>query len=302
MNAYRSSMLLAVSLCVMVWAGPSQAYQRYRDPITGNGNCSACHGVFTGSTSPKGTVFPSNSKHEMHRGAANMNTDCALCHLSTDNRNPYTKLSDGVGSVSGVGCTGCHNPLGLRAHHAANGITLCAGCHDDTGLTPPAENVAPPYYGTAYTRARNPANPVAAAKTNENWSIGDFLGLDNDGDNLYDMTDPDNAPATGLWAGAVDAGGGWKWVAWFGYLKDGGGAWNGWIFHAEHGWLYCSGTSPSSIWFWSSRMNSWLWSSSTAYPFFWNGSAGAWWYYYLGTGTGSGGWFKNYANGLLEWH
>ena len=27
------------------------------------------------------------------------------------------------------------------------------------------------------------------ANTNENWSIGDFLGLDNDGNNLYDAAD-----------------------------------------------------------------------------------------------------------------
>jgi hypothetical protein len=32
---------------------------------------------------------------------------------------------------------------------------------------------------------------VATANLNENWSTGDFLGLDNDGDNLYDTSDPD---------------------------------------------------------------------------------------------------------------
>ncbi len=47
----------------------------------------------------------------------------------------------------------------------------------------------PPYYGTAYTKARNPCNDVPAANTNENWSVGDFIGLDNDGNNLYDVAD-----------------------------------------------------------------------------------------------------------------
>lgn len=129
----------------------------------------------------------------MHRASANMATSCGLCHLSTDSRNPYTYQSDGAGTVKGLGCSGCHEPLGLRKHHAINGVTACATCHNDTGLTPTLESVQPPYYGTAYTRARNTANPLAVAKTNENWSTGDFKGLDNDGDNLYDMADPDFA-------------------------------------------------------------------------------------------------------------
>ena len=52
-----------------------------------------------------------------------------------------------------------------------------------------AENVPPPYYGTVDTKVKNPGNTVLVANTNENWSIGDFLGLDNDGNNLYDAAD-----------------------------------------------------------------------------------------------------------------
>jgi hypothetical protein len=37
---------------------------------------------------------------------------------------------------------------------------------------------------------------VATALLNENWSVGDFEGLDNDGDNLYDTNDPDCASVT----------------------------------------------------------------------------------------------------------
>ena len=54
---------------------------------------------------------------------------------------------------------------------------------------PPEENVNPPYYGTADTRVDNACNDVLAANTNENWTIGDFIGTDNDGDNLYDLAD-----------------------------------------------------------------------------------------------------------------
>ncbi len=163
------------------------AFQRYRDPATGNGNCSECHGAFKGSTSPKGTVFPSGDKHEMHRASTSMNTACDLCHLSGDNHNPYMKVSNGTTNNVGLGCIGCHLAAGLRAHHEANGISCIGDCH--TAETPVPESIKPPYYGTADTRANNPCNPVAVANTNENWSVGDFIGLDNDGNNLYDTAD-----------------------------------------------------------------------------------------------------------------
>ena len=134
--------------------------------------------------------------------------------------------------------------------------------------------------------------------TFESW---DFAG------GLWDLSESATYPyfiwqALGPFAGAVDAGGGWKWLAWFGYFKDGGGLWGGWIWHAEHGWLYTLGTSPSNLWFWSQRMSVWLWTGGGVYPFFWNNSASAWWFYYRGTGAGSGGWFYNYGTGHNEWH
>jgi hypothetical protein len=121
-----------------------------------------------------------------------MGTACVLCHRSDDNSNPFIGSSDGntnaVPPVPQLGCTGCHNAAGLRRHHVANGGTCNSVCH--TPQTPPAENVKPPYYGlTGYTKADNPCNTVAVANTNENWSIGDFIGLDNDGNNLYDLAD-----------------------------------------------------------------------------------------------------------------
>jgi hypothetical protein len=164
------------------------AFERYKNPSTGSGNCSECHGAFTDATSPKGTVFPSNSKHEMHRSSTDMNTACNLCHTSGDNRNPYIGSSTGTANNLGLGCAGCHVGAGLRAHHEANGITICSDCHTPEVSVP--ENVRPPYYRTPDTRANNPCNDVAMSKTNENWSIGDFVGLDNDGNNLYDASDP----------------------------------------------------------------------------------------------------------------
>jgi len=165
---------------------PVLAYQRYND------GCVECHGAFTDATSPKGSVFPVDSKHEMHRGASYMNTECNLCHTSGDQRDPFIGSSNGTTINAGLGCTGCHATAGLREHHLANGVVDqfgddCWTCHD-VG-TPAEENVNPPYYGTADTLADHACNDVLASNTNENWTVGDFLGLDNDGDNLYDLAD-----------------------------------------------------------------------------------------------------------------
>lgn len=171
-----ASLLLIVGMCQF-----SQGYERYSD-------CSSCHGNFTGGTSPQGTIFPSNDKHRMHRDSANMYTECNLCHRSDDDDNPFIGSSDGTVNNPGIGCNGCHEAAGLRKHHTINGVgCYVIGCHNPE--TPPAENVKPQYYGTVDTKARNPGNEVQAANTNENWSVGDFLGLDNDGNNHYDLAD-----------------------------------------------------------------------------------------------------------------
>jgi len=183
----RISLVSLAFTLVVTLTQPALAWPRYNDAGEGGG-CSDCHGAFTGNISPKGTVFPLGSKHEMHRDGDYMNTDCDLCHTPSDARNPYTGSSSGTANNPGLGCTGCHMKEGLRAHHAANGIDECADCHTDDP-PPPPENVKPPYYGTVDTRAANSCNDVKLANTNENWSVGDFLGLDNDGNNLYDVAD-----------------------------------------------------------------------------------------------------------------
>jgi hypothetical protein len=178
-------------LLAVTWSNTGQAYPAYSDGC----NASGCHGVFDSATSPKGTKFPSNSKHEMHRANNSMNTDCDLCHTSPDRTPVYTGSSDGVGTVTGLGCAGCHVGPGLRKHHTTRGVTACysggAGCHGDgTAETSLPENViSPPYYGTAYTLANNPGNTAQVANANENWSVGDFVGLDNDGNGLADLAD-----------------------------------------------------------------------------------------------------------------
>ncbi len=176
----------AIALATMLVALETAAYERYND------GCNECHGAFNDAVSTKGSVFPPGNanKHDMHRYV--MNTDCDLCHSSGDQKNPYIGFSNGTANNTGLGCTGCHDTSGLRLHHLENSVVDgngddCSTCHD-VG-TPPPENVKPPYYGTADTLVDNPCNDVLASNTNENWTVGDFLGLDNDGDNLYDFAD-----------------------------------------------------------------------------------------------------------------
>jgi len=179
-----------VVVTAVLFVPQTSAVPRYND------YCNVCHGAFTDATSPGGTVFPQDSKHQMHRSSQFMNTDCNLCHTTGDQNNPFIAQSNGTANNPGVGCTGCHgrdyggtvgsSGVGLRARHALHGITTCGFCHlEDPPPLP--ENVLPIYYGTPDTNVGEACNESGL----ENWSIGDLVGLDNDGDGYYDGNDAD---------------------------------------------------------------------------------------------------------------
>jgi len=188
-------------LLVFITSNSVFAFETYASGCS----ASSCHGSFTGSTSPKGTVFPSNNKHTMHRNSSHMDTECLLCHIEIGD-DPFLGSSAGTDDTPGLGCSGCHVGSGLRAPHAANGITTCytVSCHSPE--VPDAESVNPPYYGSVDTKANNACNDVMVSKTGENWSVSDFLGLDNDGDNLYDLADFDCGPAYQIATIAIEGG------------------------------------------------------------------------------------------------
>ena len=91
----------------------------------------------------------------------------------------------------------CGDGAGLRQHHFNSGVTTCAGCHLDTdplAFVTAGEDVAPPYYFTPDadhpTKPTDPCSPSPAF--NEDYAGGTLgLGLDNDGDGLFDANDPD---------------------------------------------------------------------------------------------------------------
>jgi hypothetical protein len=198
----QSFIFVIVALSLIVLLPDTLAYDRY------NSGCQNCHGAFTDGTSTKGSTFPSDNKHEMHRSSSSMNTECNLCHTSGDQRNPYIGSSSGTSNNVGLGCVGCHGRTedggndgisngygaGLRQHHYNSGETSCTFCHTDanpTNYTPVGEDVTPPYYGTVDTLADMPCNADASANTNENWTVNGTEGTDNDGDGSYDMNDTD---------------------------------------------------------------------------------------------------------------
>jgi hypothetical protein len=86
---------------------------------------------------------------------------------------------------------------GLRAHHLnagapsdANG-RVCGDCHANDPVPDP-ENTIPVYYLRDDVSVENPCS--AQYPEGEDWN-GDMVGLDNDGDLLYDFADPDCGPS-----------------------------------------------------------------------------------------------------------
>lgn len=169
-------LLYLVTACVLVLGTvtPSAAYVRYN----GSPSCDDCHPGFV----KRGPLHK-----DVHVGSQNMTSNCQLCHVSTGDN---TELAT---SGVGLGCIGCHDGPGLRAHHAnanvppdANG-QRCVDCHAGDPAPAP-ENEVPPHYARADVRVNNPCGSTGPG--GEDWN-GDGIGLDNDGDLLVDDADGD---------------------------------------------------------------------------------------------------------------
>ncbi len=178
-------------------------------------NCGYCHGDFRNSNylSPVDLQNWGNL-HDIHRTDM-LDGDCDTCHIG-DNRFPvYLNQSDGGDGLEPIGCMGCHgidpqDPLhpngwgaGLRAHHTNAGVgpdnngDTCISCHTNDPVPRP-EDTLPSYYLTPDSahpdKPDNPCNPSSLSFP-ESFAGAD-LGIDNDGDGLYDGDDPDCAGPT----------------------------------------------------------------------------------------------------------
>jgi VCBS repeat-containing protein len=211
--------MLVMLAGLAVWSTEASAYEQYHPSDSTNtpDGCYQCHG-FAGATNPTvGTSFEDATRfqndgfdgrgplHDMHVGQ--ITGTCNLCHISTGDV-PFTYTS---GDPQGQGCRGCHGVdngtlvnwgAGLRAHHAKAGAPadqtglLCASCHS-ADPAPSPESTVPVYYARSDVNAKDPCN----ADGTEDWgslspfdpTLPDGLGLDNDGDLVYDGADSDCA-------------------------------------------------------------------------------------------------------------
>jgi hypothetical protein len=91
----------------------------------------------------------------------------------------------------------CGDGAGLRQHHfnASPNFAgpICLSCHFDTdpaNYTPVDEEVKPPYYKVIPDpiHPNKPTDPCNPTGTEENYA-GTSIGLDNDGDLIYDAND-----------------------------------------------------------------------------------------------------------------
>ena len=163
--------VLGITVCIAaVSINQVDSYPMYN----GTPACDDCHSGFVG-----GFGAPLHDLHNL------MTSSCTNCHNAIGDNPPLEK------------CAGCHvsgeNGGGLVLHHTnagapadLNGL-FCATCHPNAATNP--ENVLPPYYGTANVSLSDPCE-LDTAVGGEDYD-GDGFGLDNDGDLLYDMNDPD---------------------------------------------------------------------------------------------------------------
>jgi hypothetical protein len=199
----------------LLFAGGANAYVQYsvNDDAT---YCGFCHGDFRSGpyiSLADGQSW-GNSLHQVHRNIM-LSGDCDTCHGSGSNFPVLLGSSAGGNGLDPISCSGCHGRAedgtgtgsegygaGLRQHHWVAGETICIDCHSDSdpsAFTPVGEDILPPYYSDSDpNHLLIPGDPC-------NLGVDGFpedyaattLGLDNDGDDLYDEADIINCPEPG---------------------------------------------------------------------------------------------------------
>jgi thiosulfate dehydrogenase len=139
---------------------------------------------------------------------------CDPCHMGGGElRFPVFLSQSASDYLDPIGCMGCHGRYedmgndtisdglgaGLRQHHTNAGVNACMVCHLDAipaNYTPVGESVLPPNYFTPDEVFLNKPTDPCSSFGEENYA-GIWQGLDNDGDGVYDVLDPDCAPPFG---------------------------------------------------------------------------------------------------------
>jgi len=199
---------------LLLFAGGAGAYEQYsvNDDAT---LCGFCHGDFRSGPylSLSDGQSWGDSLHDVHRNDM-LDGDCDACHGSVSRFPVLLGSSAGGTGLDPISCSGCHGRAedgtgsgsegygaGLRQHHWVNGVETCGdvNCHTDadpTAYTPIGEDILPPYFSD-----NNPDQPLVPSDPC-NPTVDGFpedyaattLGLDNDGDDLYDEADTIDCP------------------------------------------------------------------------------------------------------------
>ncbi|MDG1326063.1 MAG: hypothetical protein P8P49_09870, partial [Opitutales bacterium] len=99
------------------------------------------------------------------------------------------------------------------------------------------------------------------------------VGLSNGG--IKKIMIPQGKENIELWTQAQKLAGGWRTSPWFGSFLPYP---NGWLYHAELGWLYAHSGQTDDIWLWSSDKG-WLWTGPEIYPYLFQNSSAIWLYF-----------------------
>ena len=215
---------MAVMLFALVFpATHTVAYDEYAD--RGVGGCDNCHGAYQDNLSYISLVDRADWGSDlMGVHEVMVSNDCNVCHQGGVYFPVFMNSATGGSGLDPISCIGCHgraedrgtqldcvdpnNPhtpcgdgVGLRQHHynASPNFAgqICLSCHWDTdpaNYTPVGENVNPPYY-TPNPDPNYPNKPTDSCNPNgEEDYAGTAIGLDNDGDLVYDSNDCNVVP------------------------------------------------------------------------------------------------------------
>ena len=202
---------------VLLFTEGANAYSQYSENDDAT-LCGFCHGDFRSGPyiSLSDGQSWGDSLHEIHRNVM-LDGDCNTCHWFSSKFPVFIGASVGGTGLDPISCAGCHGRAedaivggtgsegygaGLRQHHWLAGETICLDCHDDAdpaAFDPVGEDVFPPYYSdNDPNHPLIPGDPCNLADDGfpEDYA-GTTLGLDNDGDDLYDEADVIDCPEPG---------------------------------------------------------------------------------------------------------
>jgi hypothetical protein len=83
--------------------------------------------------------------------------------------------------------------------------------------------------------------------------------------------------STDWWHALPEQNGGWHTSAWFGSFLPYA---NGWLYHADLGWLYSHSGPTADLWLWSAE-HGWLWTANGVYPYLFQNSSARWLYFLI---------------------